>query len=173
MMPPTRGGHHGAQTASSTARARKGGGCITAIPTYRDADGNIAQFLPADGMPGCAHRVIVNRRKAGWLAEGHLPNAKAAAFFIGQVAEKEGEAGMAARRTEAASAMGLPAENGRHRALLSESDRGRHGRAPRVAEEWKAAVCGPGQKVRSTLLSGSRSSPPGGPAPPERTPLIG
>jgi hypothetical protein len=94
---------------------------MTAIPTYRDAHGKVAQFLPGGGMPGITHQVVVNRRKAGWLAEGHLATAKAAAFFIRQVAEKEGEAGMAARRTEAASAMRPSAENSRRRALLSQS----------------------------------------------------
>jgi hypothetical protein len=54
---------------------------IEARPTFV-ADGRTVQFVPCTGVPGFTHRVIVDRERVGFLANGFRPNAKAAVYYL-------------------------------------------------------------------------------------------
>jgi len=63
------------------------------IPTYSDGSNEI-RFLPLDqskgALPGFTHRVIINRRSVGFLADTHKPSAKVAEFWMKEHGHKAG-----------------------------------------------------------------------------------
>lgn len=57
------------------------------IPTYSDGKNEVRfqPLNPADGaLPGFTHRVIINRRSVGFLAETHKPSARVARWWFGE-----------------------------------------------------------------------------------------
>ena len=51
------------------------------IPTFETEAGDVVQFRRIYDVPGCTHRVIINRRAVDYLGFGK-PSAKSAKFFL-------------------------------------------------------------------------------------------
>ena len=44
--------------------------------------GSELEFVPASGIPGYGHKVVIDRQVRGWLADEFRPNAANAMYFF-------------------------------------------------------------------------------------------